>query len=118
VPFLDGWVILDGHDRAMAAPAQGRTPRCVVLTRLRDEEQWRWEAEAMTDNHRPRTQRPAARPATPATERQRAILERPHGDALAGLPYEPSDLRSWPLPGGAPARSALARATMLQFPGD
>ncbi|KUN25961.1 hypothetical protein AQJ11_18565 [Streptomyces corchorusii] len=44
VTALDGWLLLDGHDRAVAALAEGRTPPCVVLTRLPDEEDWRREA--------------------------------------------------------------------------
>ncbi|MFG2358572.1 hypothetical protein [Streptomyces sp. NPDC048521] len=118
VPFLDGWVILDGHDRAVAALAEGRTPECVVLTRLRDEELWRRDAEAVTEGHRQHMEHLATRPATPATERRRAALERGYGDALADLPYEPSGMCSWPLPGGAPAWDALAQAAMLQCPGD
>ncbi|MEU0003642.1 hypothetical protein ABZ079_04865 [Streptomyces sp. NPDC006314] len=118
VPFLDGWVILDGHDRAVAALTEGRTPQCVVLTRLRDEELWRRDAEAVTEGHRRHMERLAARPATPATGRERAALERGYGDAMAGLPYDPSGVRSWPLPGGATAWEALARAAMFQFPRD
>ncbi|CCK30539.1 hypothetical protein BN159_6160 [Streptomyces davaonensis JCM 4913] len=38
VTFLDGWLILDGHDRALAALEEGRTPPCVVLTRVPDDE--------------------------------------------------------------------------------
>ncbi|AOR34691.1 hypothetical protein BFF78_29840 [Streptomyces fodineus] len=117
-PSLDGWLILDGHDRAVAALAEGRTPPCVVLTRLRDEELWRRDAEEMTEGHRRRMERLAARPATPGTERQRAAMEQGYGRALADLPYEPSGIRTWPLPGGAPAWRALARAAMFQFPGD
>jgi hypothetical protein len=89
VPFLDGWVILDGHDRAVAALAEGGTPECVVLTRLRDEELWRREAEAVAD-----------------------------GDVLAELPYEPSGVRTWPLTGGVPAWDALAAVAVFQFPRD
>lgn len=44
VTALDGWLLLDGHDRAVAALAEGRTPPCVVLTRVPDEEDWRREA--------------------------------------------------------------------------
>ncbi|MFI1762971.1 hypothetical protein ACH41H_13090 [Streptomyces sp. NPDC020800] len=118
VPALDGWLILDGHDRAVAALAEGRTPQCVVLTRLRDEDLWRRDAEAVAESHRHTMGRLAARPATPATERQRAAMERNHGDVMADLPYEPSGLCTLPLPGGAPAWQALAAAAMFQFPSD
>ncbi|KOV71052.1 hypothetical protein [Streptomyces sp. MMG1121] len=118
VPFLDGWLLLDGHDRAVAALAEGRSPECVVLTRLRDEELWRRDAEAMAEGHRQRVRRLAARPATPETERQRATSERGVGDVLAELPYDPSAIRTWPLSGGAPAWHALAGPAMFQFPSD
>ncbi|KUM97710.1 hypothetical protein AQI88_06405 [Streptomyces cellostaticus] len=118
VPFLDGWLILDGHDRAVAALAEGRTPQCVVLTRVCDEELWRRDAEAVTEGHRHHMERLTARPATPATSRQRAAMEQNYGDVMAGLSYDPSDIRSWPLPGGAPAWDALAGAAMFQFPSD
>jgi hypothetical protein len=118
VPSLDGWLLLDGHDRAVAALAEGRTPPCVVLTRLRDEELWRRDAEALTEGHRHHRERLAARPAAPGTERQQAALERGYGDAMAGLPYDPSPLRTWPLPGGARAWRELAGAAMIQFSGD
>ncbi len=45
-------------------------------------------------------------------------MEQNHGDVMACLPYDPSGLRSWPLPGGAPAWQALATAAMFQFPSD
>ncbi|MER6027903.1 hypothetical protein [Streptomyces sp. NPDC001851] len=118
VPFLDGWVILDGHDRVVAALAEERTPECVVLTRLLDEERWRRDARAMTEGHRRHLDRLAAHPATPALERQRTAVQQGYGDALAGLPYEPSAIRTWPVPGGAPAWDALAAAAMFQFPRD
>ncbi|WP_251093145.1 hypothetical protein [Streptomyces sp. Caat 7-52] len=118
VPFLDGWLILDGHDRAVAALAEGRAPECVVLTRLLDEDQWRREAATVADSHRHHGERLAARPAGPGTERQRAVMEERYGDVLAGLPYEPSGIRTWPLPGGAPAWEALARTAMFECPSD
>ncbi|MEU6281448.1 hypothetical protein [Streptomyces sp. NPDC047028] len=118
VPFLDGWLILDGHDRAVAALAEGGTPPCLVLTRLSDVEAWREEAETMTEGHRHLMERLAARPATSSTDRQRAAVDEAYGNAVADVAYEPSYLPSWPLPGGDPAWDALAKAAMFQFPGD
>ncbi|MBL1104626.1 hypothetical protein JK361_08455 [Streptomyces sp. 5-8] len=48
----------------------------------------------------------------------RAVMEERYGDVLAGLPYEPSGIRTWPLPGGAPAWEALARTAMFECPSD
>ncbi|ALO93468.1 hypothetical protein SHL15_2312 [Streptomyces hygroscopicus subsp. limoneus] len=55
VTALDGWLLLDGHDRAVAALAEGRTPPCVVLTRVPDEEDWRREAREVTEEARTRS---------------------------------------------------------------
>ncbi|MFH0520314.1 hypothetical protein ACHBTE_24455 [Streptomyces sp. M41] len=54
VTFLDGWLILDGHDRAVAALAEGAVPECVELARVGDEEHWRREADALTGAHEQR----------------------------------------------------------------
>ncbi|BBC96366.1 hypothetical protein AB0H13_01060 [Streptomyces griseofuscus] len=83
VPFLGGWLILDGHDRAVAALAEGGTPECVVLTRLPEEARWREEAEQLTEGHRQRAARLTAVPG----HRQKA-MDQGYGDLLAGLPYE------------------------------
>ncbi|MGW7301002.1 hypothetical protein [Streptomyces sp. NPDC054829] len=101
VAFLDGWLLLDGHDRAVAALAEGRTPPCVVLTRVADDEVWRREFTAITEGT------PHTRHMTPA-----------YGDTLAGLPYEPAGTRTWPLPGGAPAWEDLAGQAVFQYPRD
>ncbi|MFI5682413.1 hypothetical protein [Streptomyces sp. NPDC051636] len=118
VSFLGGWMILDGHDRVVTALAEGRTPQCVVLTLVSDEEQWRRGAEKMAEGHRRHLERLAALPANPGLERRRAALEEGCANALADLPYEPARTRSWHLPGGAPAWDALAARVMFQFPGD
>ncbi|MGW4567449.1 hypothetical protein ACWEN3_35370, partial [Streptomyces sp. NPDC004561] len=118
VTFLDGWLLLDGHDRAVAALAEGRTPEAVVLTRLPDADR-RWQGAAqITEAHEHHMERLAARPPGPGVERRRAALERAYGDTLAELPYAVVPTGTSPLPGGAPAWDALARAAMFQFPGD
>ncbi|MEV8558963.1 hypothetical protein AB0478_21420 [Streptomyces sp. NPDC051917] len=118
VTALDGWLLLDGHDRAVAALAEGLTPPCVVLTRGPEEEDWRRTADEVADSHASRLARLAARPATPGIERQRETMLRAYADTLSSLPYEPARTCSWPLPGGAPAWDALAAAAMFQFPRD
>ncbi|MGV9457142.1 hypothetical protein [Streptomyces sp. NPDC003635] len=40
VTFLDGWLILDGHDRAVAALAEGWTPPCAVLALEEADRTW------------------------------------------------------------------------------
>lgn len=110
VPFLGGWLILDGHDRAVAALAEGGTPECVVLTRLPEEARWREEAEQLTEGHRQRAARLTAVPGTG---------KRPWTRGTAtSWPGCPTRLPTWPLPGGAPAWDALAARAVFQFPGD
>lgn len=111
VDHLDGWLILDGHDRAVAALAEGRVPECVVLTRVSDEEAWRREAEEIAERHEQRM-------AGLGTDRQRAVLERAHADTLASLPYEAGSTPFLPLPGGRAAWDDLAARAVFQCPGD
>ncbi|MEV5876690.1 hypothetical protein AB0L75_21130 [Streptomyces sp. NPDC052101] len=118
VTFLDGWLLLDGHDRAVAALAEGRTPECVQLTRLPDGDKWQYGAEQITKAHEYHLKNIAARPPGPGTERGRAALERSYGTALAELPYAVIPTATSPLPGGPPAWDALAAAAMFQFPSD
>lgn len=99
---LDGWLLLDGHDRAVAALLEGGTPPCVVLSRLPDEHEWRREAAHLTAAW--------TEDGTPLTER--------HATVLASLPYETAPTRTWPLPGGRPAWDDLAPRSMLQCPRD
>ncbi|KUN28612.1 hypothetical protein AQJ23_06655 [Streptomyces antibioticus] len=113
VTFLDGFVILDGHDRAVAALAEGRTPESVVLSQVPDDEVWREAAERFTHDHEHRMRDLATRPAP-----HRAAVERGYAEMIASLPYaaEPTTVR--PLPGGAPAWEDLATRAMFQCPRD
>ncbi|MDX3381075.1 hypothetical protein PV682_06365 [Streptomyces niveiscabiei] len=109
VTAFDGWLLLDGHDRAVAALEEGGTPPCVVLVRVPDEEDWRRDAAEMTESH--------------GRENQGDLTPRPHRDAhlahaLAALPYDVARTRSWPLPGGAAAWDREAARAVFQFPGD
>ncbi|WP_069467163.1 hypothetical protein, partial [Actinacidiphila rubida] len=54
VSFLDGWIVLDGHDRAAAALAEGLQPPCVALVRVVDDADWRATAETIGAAHRER----------------------------------------------------------------
>ncbi|MFF8293158.1 hypothetical protein ACF068_28590 [Streptomyces sp. NPDC016309] len=85
VSFLDGWVVLDGHDRAAAALAEGAEPEGVELARLPDDAEWRREDAELAVAYEERW---AAQAARHPDERQRAALERGHADAVAALPYE------------------------------
>ncbi|MFB6553712.1 hypothetical protein [Streptomyces sp. NPDC056405] len=98
VSFLDGWLILDGHDRAVAALAEGREPACVVLARLVDDAEWRGTADEVTEAHEKSTARLPARPADPGpdTERRRAALARAYAETLATLPFDEAPTPTWP----------------------
>ncbi|MBK3646333.1 hypothetical protein [Streptomyces sp. MBT33] len=99
VSFLDGWLLLDGHDRAVAALEEGGVPPCVVLTRVQDDEQWRRGAAEMTEWYRRETAEPAVHPASPGAERMRAARDEGYASALASLPYEEAPTEVWPLAG-------------------
>ncbi|QKW10904.1 hypothetical protein HUT18_15070 [Streptomyces sp. NA04227] len=88
VSFLDGWLLLDGHDRAAAALAEGMQPSCVELARLPDDDRWQATADEVTEAHEEHMARLAARPASPETARQRQALERGYAEAISTLPYE------------------------------
>ncbi|MGW6733575.1 hypothetical protein [Streptomyces sp. NPDC055013] len=118
VTFLDGWVILDGHDRAVAALAEDRTPECVELGRVPDEEQWRRAAEEVTEAHEHRVQGLADHADDPGAEHRRATMERAYGETIASLPYGVPPTRFLPLSGGAAAWDELAARVMFQFPRD
>ncbi|WP_459755451.1 hypothetical protein [Streptomyces sennicomposti] len=107
VSFLDGWLLLDGHDRAVAALAEGLRPACVELVRLPEDAAWQATARQITEAHEERTARLAARPRGPHLARRLRALERGYADVVSALPYEadatavfgrPSD----PEPGGPP----------------
>ncbi|WP_406445969.1 hypothetical protein OHB14_43195 [Streptomyces sp. NBC_01613] len=118
VTFLGGWVILDGHDRAVAALAEGRTPECLDLCEVPAENEWRRAAEVVTEEHEHRLERLAGRPADSGTERQRATLEGVHADMIASLPYGVGPTRFLPLPGGPATWDDLAARAMFECPRD
>ncbi|MGW3306266.1 hypothetical protein ACWDG9_06725 [Streptomyces sp. NPDC001073] len=113
VTFLDGWLVLDGHDRAVAALAEGAPPVCVELRRVPDDEDWRRTAAELTEAHAEHTPHLADRPA-----HQPATLERAFGDTMASLPYAPAPTLTWPVTGGAPAWDELAARAVFECPRD
>ncbi|MGW2572974.1 hypothetical protein [Streptomyces sp. NPDC001537] len=118
VTFLDGWVVLDGHDRAVAALAEGLTPQGVELSRVPDEEDWRRVADEVTEGHEHRMAQLADHPAGPAADRRRATLERAYADTLATLPYGVGPTPFLPLSGGPATWEDLAARAMFQCPRD
>ncbi|MFC8422605.1 hypothetical protein ACFUN7_17300 [Streptomyces sp. NPDC057236] len=111
VTFLDGWLILDGHDRAVAALAEGGEPPCLELVRLTGDEQWRRTADELTEAYRRQAERPAA-------PHQRAALERGYADTMTSLPYDGAPTLTWPLAGATVTWDDLAARTVLECPRD
>ena len=95
---LDGYVVLDGHDRLVAALADGTPPPALVLARAGDGS---WLPEA-TARHEDLLRR--------ADARGRAVLARRFAELVAALPEETARTMAWPLPGGAAEWDRIAAA--------
>ncbi|WP_329116450.1 hypothetical protein [Streptomyces sp. NBC_01465] len=108
--FLDGWLLLDGHDRAAAALAEGAEPPCLVLARATGAARLAADLGAMTAYHEQLTERLAAA----GESHQLDAVVRGFGRAAAAMPGDPGPTRTWPLPGGPEAWEAL----MLECPGE
>jgi hypothetical protein len=102
----------------VAALAEGRTPPCIVLYRVPDDETWRRTADELTQDHEQRTEVLLAGLAATATdtevERRRAVLETAYEDILASLPYDDAPTATWSLPGGALAWDDLAARAVFE----
>ncbi|MFD7901793.1 hypothetical protein ACFV4F_06390 [Kitasatospora sp. NPDC059722] len=101
VSALDGYVLLDGHDRLLAARAEGVRPPYVVLTRGLDPARRTRRADEAAARV-PRLERHG--------DRARRAALHALGEAAARAELESAPTVAWPLPGGAPAWDALAAA--------
>ncbi|MEV6328615.1 hypothetical protein [Streptomyces sp. NPDC051909] len=90
---FDGWLLLDGHDRAVAALAEGRDPEAVTLVRVPDEAALAREIAAVLDG------------APPEADAGRL------SEVVGSLPYDEIRNHTWPIPGGP----AEWDAWMLEF---
>lgn len=88
IAFLDGWIVLDGHDRAAAALAEGTPPECIELVHLVDDADWQATAATITAAHDERVARLTTHPTRPAGTHQLRTLDRYHAETIAALPYE------------------------------
>lgn len=105
---FDGWLLLDGHDRAVAALAEGRTPRTVVLSRAEDEERVAELLGTVTEDYEELLVRDFP---GPDPERQRTARVNSLSDFAVTAPYWEARTRAWPIPGGADEWDAW----MLEF---
>ncbi|MFB7373231.1 hypothetical protein ACFC0D_25665 [Streptomyces sp. NPDC056222] len=108
ITTLDGWLLLDGHDRAVAALAEDRAPHAVVLAMAEDAETTAERFAALPEYEEELRTR-AFR--GPDPERQRTASLRGLNDYAASIPYEEAATRAWPIPGGP----AEWDAWMLEF---
>lgn len=95
---LDGYVVLDGHDRLVAARDAGTAPPVLVLARAGDGS-WLPEATARHEELMRRVEAPA-----------REALARRFAEVVAALPEETARTMAWPLPGGAAEWDRIAAA--------
>lgn len=95
---LDGYVVADGHDRLVAALADGTPPRTLVLTRAGDGS---W-LPALTSRHEELMNR--------VDDNARDALARRFAEVVAALPEESARSVAWPLPGGAAEWDRIAEA--------
>lgn len=104
VTGLDGWLLLDGHDRLVAARAEGvgRPPALILARGLDDARQQ--EFLGYVDAFHERRRAEVARHGGDA----RRAAERAHADAFSGVITEQARTSAWPLPGGVAAWDALA----------
>ncbi|MFD5327625.1 hypothetical protein [Streptomyces sp. NPDC127092] len=106
LPEFDGWLILDGHDRAVAALAEGRDPEAVVLAHGADE-----ETNALARAGAIEAYERWLAQLGPGQGPARRAVSRSYAEALASVPYDEDSTPTWPIPGGA----AEWDAWMLQF---
>lgn len=106
VSAFDGWVILDGHDRAVAALAEDQEPESLVLMRGADDGTRASVLEATTAYYEERLAALA-----PEEEPARQALARSFGAAALAVQYDEEVTRAGPIPGGPAEWDAL----MLQF---
>lgn len=98
VSGLDGYVLIDGHDRLAAALARGVTPPVLELTRS-DAAEVASDLEAATIRHE-EVMRHLEHAVGPGVERARAAEQRRFALQF-GEAGRPSPTRAWLLPGGA-----------------
>ncbi|WP_157224158.1 hypothetical protein [Nocardia paucivorans] len=103
VSAFDGWLLLDGHDRAVAALAEGREPAAVVLSRGADVREQTAVITAVA-RHQEHVLTRASDP------RAEEVFSRQLARVAAGMPYESGRTVAWPLPGGIAVWDELRHA--------
>lgn len=107
---LDGYLLLDGHDRLVAARAEGVEPPVLVLALgARQDEQRAWLAAATAD-HEEAMGHVARQIALgrPGAQRAASELTRRFGAVCARAAVDAGPTRAWPIHGGARAWTLAA----------
>jgi hypothetical protein len=105
---LAGYLVLDGHDRLVAARAAGVTPPVLVLDRAADA-RWLPGATADHENALRHVDAEVAR-GQPGAEQAREALVRRFARLAASIPEEGGRTMAWPLSGGAEEWDRIAAA--------
>ncbi|WFE30389.1 hypothetical protein O7623_14900 [Solwaraspora sp. WMMD791] len=107
---LDCYVLLDGHDRLVAAHAEGRQPPVLALSLA---SAWRAdvETEAALRHYEATTERmrPLVEAGTAGAADAVVAVNRRYAAQLATIRSGHAPTRAWPLPGGSRRWSELAR---------
>ncbi|WP_280506295.1 hypothetical protein [Nocardia farcinica] len=93
VSGLDGWVILDGHDRAVAALAEDREPAAIVLARG-------WSTARQTEAILGTVDHQRKVLAGLRDDRARRAAAERMGAGMARFAYGHERTMAWPVPGG------------------
>lgn len=130
---LDGYLLLDGHDRMAAALSEKVDPPILLLHPSPDATKRESVTELMTGGHelamrdlRRRDNQLAENAPGPAREQARRELDRDidrqvkaFGTAVVGLSVDTARTTAWPCPGGVPEWNELARTWLgADWPAD
>ncbi|MFY1698062.1 hypothetical protein [Solwaraspora sp. WMMA2101] len=107
---LDSYVLLDGHDRLVAAHAEGRQPPVLALS-LASARRVAVETEVARRHYEATTERmrPLVEAGTPGAADAVVAVDRRYAAQLATIRSGHAATRAWPLPGGSRRWSELAR---------
>ncbi|BCK67318.1 hypothetical protein Srufu_012710 [Streptomyces libani subsp. rufus] len=111
VSGLDTFLVLDGHDRLVAALAEAGRPHVLALARERPDQWATRYAQPLISHHAEQVTglERAHAECAPLIETLTRAADRRLGRQLHELTTAPAPTWSWPLPGGPAAWDALAR---------
>lgn len=116
---LDGYVLLDGHARLVAARAEGISPPVLLLSAALDRETQQAVLDGMTVGHTVAMAHVDRQVAAnhPGARRAAANLSTHFAAQAAAVPTWPGRTTAWPLPGGVAAWETTASREAPGWPG-